>query len=126
MDEQLRAAALGEIATEARVERASFLTDAARQFIGFLEANRERIRDLGGLVLIDDEPEYLAITAEGTFRSRTRYQDASGEWVAEPRNGNQRRLEICNHKYLCRTEKPARGRTQTGHGCRGAPPSGCV
>jgi len=34
-------------------------------------------------VLIDDEPEYLAITAEGTFRSRTRYQDASGEWVAE-------------------------------------------
>jgi hypothetical protein len=35
------------------------------------------------LVLIDDEPEYLAITAEGTFRSRTRYQDASGEWVAE-------------------------------------------
>ena len=83
MDEQLRAAALGEIATEAGIERASFLTDAGRQFIAFLETNRERIRDLGGLVLIDDEPEYLAITAEGTFRSRTRYQDAAGEWVAE-------------------------------------------
>ena len=83
MDDQLRAAALGEIATEAGLERASFLTDAAEQFNAFLDANRERIRDLGGLVLIDDEPEYLAITAEGTFRSRTRYQDASGEWVAE-------------------------------------------
>lgn len=83
MDEQLRAAALGEIATEAGIERASFLTDAARQFNAFLDANRDRIRNLGGLVLIDDEPEYLAITAEGTFRSRTRYQDTSGEWVAE-------------------------------------------
>jgi hypothetical protein len=83
MDEQLRAAALGELATQAGVERASFLTDAARQFEAFLDDNRDRIRDLGGLVLIDDEPEYLAITAEGTFRSRTRFQDASGEWVAE-------------------------------------------
>jgi hypothetical protein len=83
MDDQLRAAALGEIATEAGIERNSFLSDAARQFNSFLDANRERIRELGGLVLIDDEPEYLAITAEGTFRSRTRYQDSSGEWVSE-------------------------------------------
>lgn len=83
MDDQLRAAALGEIATEAGIERSSFLTDAARQFHAFLETNKERIRELGGLVLIDDEPEYLAITAEGTFRSRTRYQDTSGEWISE-------------------------------------------
>jgi hypothetical protein len=83
MDDQLRAAALGEIATEAGIERNSFLTDAARQFNAFLDANRERIRELGGLVLIDDEPEYLAITSDGTFRSRTRYQDATGEWVSE-------------------------------------------
>jgi hypothetical protein len=83
MDEQLRAAALGEIATEAGIERASFLTDAARQFNAFLDAHRDRIRELGGLVLIDDEPEYLAISADGTFRSRTRYQDVSGDWVAE-------------------------------------------
>lgn len=83
MDEQLRAALLGEIATEAGIERASFLTDAGRQFTAFLEANGDRIRELGGLVLIDDEPEYLSITAEGTFRSRSRYQDESGEWVSE-------------------------------------------
>lgn len=83
MDDQLRAAALGEIATQAGIERASFLTDAARQFEAFLADNRERLRDLGGLVLIDDEPEYLAVAADGTFRSRTRYQDDDGEWVAE-------------------------------------------
>ena len=83
MDEQLRAAALGELATQAGIERASFLTDAARQFEAFLDENRDRIRDLGGLVLIDDEPEYLAIAEDSTFRSRTRYQDDDGEWVAE-------------------------------------------
>jgi hypothetical protein len=83
MDEQLRAAALGELATQAGIERASFLTDAARQFEAFLDENRDRIRDLGGLVLIDEEPEYLAIAGDGTFRSRTRYQDDDGEWVAE-------------------------------------------
>jgi hypothetical protein len=83
MDDQLRAAALGEIATQAGIERASFLTDAARQFEAFLDENRERLRELGGLVLIDDEPDYLAIAADGTFRSRSRYQDDDGEWVAE-------------------------------------------
>lgn len=83
MDEQQRAALLGEIATEAGVERSSFLTDAASQFVAFLDANNERLKELGGLVLIDDEPEYLSITDEGTFRSRTRFQDDDGEWVSE-------------------------------------------
>ena len=83
MDEQLRAAALGELAMQAGIERASFLTDAARQFEAFMDENGDRIRELGGLVLIDDEPEYLAVAADGTFRSRTRYQDDEGEWVSE-------------------------------------------
>ena len=68
MDEQLRAAALGELAMQAGIERASFLTDAARQFEAFMDENGDRIRELGGLVLIDDEPEYLAVAADGTFR----------------------------------------------------------
>jgi hypothetical protein len=98
MDDQLRAAALGEIATEAGLERASFLNDAARQFNAFLDANRERIRELGGLVLIDDEPDYLAVTEDGTFRSRTRFQDASGEWVSETEeiSGGGELVEIYN------------------------------
>jgi len=82
MDER-HASELGEIATEAGVERASFLTDAAGQFMKFLDDNTERIKDIGGLVLIDDDPEFLEITADGTFESRTRYQDEAGEWVSE-------------------------------------------
>lgn len=82
MDEQ-RGAILGEIATEAGIERASFLSDAARQFTAFMNANRERIKQLGGLVLIDDDPEYLSVAEDGTFRSRTRYRDDSGEWVSD-------------------------------------------
>jgi hypothetical protein len=84
MTDDRSAALLGEIAMEAGLERASFLTDAASQLERFLRGNRERIRDLGGMVLIDDDPDYLSIAPDGSFRSRTRYQDATtGEWVAE-------------------------------------------
>ncbi len=83
MDEQQRDALLGELATQAGIERASFLTDAGRQMVDFIDANRERFKELDGMVLIDDDPDYLAITAEGTFRSRTRYQDEGGEWVSD-------------------------------------------
>ncbi|HMJ80285.1 MAG TPA: hypothetical protein VK592_04520 [Candidatus Dormibacteraeota bacterium] len=75
---------LGEIASQAAIERTTFLVDAARQLDRFLKANAERIRELGGLVLIDDDPDYLSIAPDSTFRSRTRYQDeATGEWVSE-------------------------------------------
>ncbi len=83
MDEQQRDALLGELATQAGIERASFLTDAGRQMVAYIDHNRERLKELGGLVLIDEDPEYLSITADGTFRSRTRYQDEHGEWVSE-------------------------------------------
>jgi hypothetical protein len=79
-----RSAILGEIAAEAGLERASFLTDAAAQFVRFLESNRDRIEELGGLVLIDDDPDYLSVAPDGTFRSRSRYQDeATGEWISD-------------------------------------------
>lgn len=83
MDEQQRDALLGELATQAGIERASFLTDAGNQMVAFIDANRERVKELGGLVLIDEDPDYLSITADGTFRSRTRYQDEDGAWVSE-------------------------------------------
>lgn len=75
---------LGEIAGEAAVERTAFLGDSARQLDRFLKRHADRIRELGGLVLIDDDPDYLSIAPDGSFRSRTRFQDEStGEWVAE-------------------------------------------
>lgn len=79
-----KAAMLGEIAAEAGVERASFLQDAAEQMERFLRANRDRIREVGGMVLIDEDPDYLSIAPDGSFRSRSRFQDpATGEWTSE-------------------------------------------
>ena len=75
--------ALGEIAADAALERRDFLVTATDQLRRFLEANAARIEDVGGLVLIDDDPDYLAVAPDGTFRSRTRFQDDSGEWISE-------------------------------------------
>jgi hypothetical protein len=76
--------ALGEIASDASLERTAFLTQAGDQLKRFVEANKSRIKDAGGLVLIDDDPDYLSVAPDGSFRSRTRYQDeVTGEWHSE-------------------------------------------
>ncbi len=75
--------ALGEIAADAALERRDFLVTATDRLRRFLDANASRIEDVGGLVLIDDDPDYLAVAPDGTFRSRTRFQDDRGEWVSE-------------------------------------------
>jgi len=75
---------LGEIAADAALERSDFLTAAAAQLDSFLDANEARIRELGGLLLIDDDVDYLAIDEDMTFKSRSRYRDeATGQWVTE-------------------------------------------
>jgi hypothetical protein len=75
---------LGEIAADAALERTDFLASSAAQMSRFLDANESRIRELGGLVLIDDEVDYLAIAEDMTFRSRNRYFDeATGKWTTE-------------------------------------------
>lgn len=75
---------LGEIAADAALERSDFLIQATDQLRRFLEANGGRIRELGGLTLIDDDPDYLSIAPDLTFRSRTRYMDElTGEWTSE-------------------------------------------
>ena len=79
-----RSSVLGEIAAEAAMERTTFLVDAGQQLTRFVDANKRRIHEAGGLVLIDDDPDYLSVAPDGTFRSRTRYQDeVTGEWHAE-------------------------------------------
>src|SRR5918995_158872 len=75
---------LGELAADAALERSDFLVQSTEQLHRFLDANRERISELGGLTLIDEDPDYLSIAPDLTFRSRTRYQDElTGEWVSE-------------------------------------------
>ena len=61
---------LGELARDAALERSDFLVRAAEQLERFLDANAARIAELGGMTLIDDDPDYLSIAPDLTFRSR--------------------------------------------------------
>lgn len=82
--EARRNALLADMARDAEIERSDFLARAGEQLDRFMAAHQHRIQQLGGLVLIDDDPDYLAVTADGTFRSRTRiYDEARAQWVAE-------------------------------------------
>jgi hypothetical protein len=75
---------LAALAADASLERADFLARAGRQLQDFIDANRERISDLGGITLIDEDPDFLSVAPDGTFRSRTRFLDEdAGEWVTE-------------------------------------------
>jgi len=75
---------LGEIAADAALERSDFLVQSTDQLRRFLDRHKERIAAYGGLTLIDEEPDYLAIAPDSTFRSRTRFlDDLTGDWVSE-------------------------------------------
>ena len=82
--ESRRAALLSELGRDASIERSDFLVRAGQQLERFISANGGRIRELGGLTLIDDDPDYLSIAPDLSFRSRSRYLDEdTGEWVSE-------------------------------------------
>jgi hypothetical protein len=75
---------LGELAADAALERSDFIVQATEQLRRFLDHHKDRIAVLGGLTLIDDEPDYLSVAPDLTFRSRSRYlDDVTGEWVSE-------------------------------------------
>jgi len=75
---------LGELASDAALERQDAIFQATEQLRKFLDHHRDRIAVLGGLTLIDEEPDYLSIAPDLSFRSRSRYlDDNTGEWVSE-------------------------------------------
>jgi hypothetical protein len=75
---------LGEIAADAALERSDFIIQSTEQFRRFLDRHKERIAVIGGMTLIDEEPDYLSIAPDLSFRSRSRYlDDSTGEWVSE-------------------------------------------
>ena len=79
-----RNAVLADMARDAEIERTDFLARAGEQLDRFMSSHQGRIRQLGGLVLIDDDPEYLAVAPDGTFRSRSRvYDESRGDWITE-------------------------------------------
>jgi hypothetical protein len=79
-----RNALLADMARDAELERTDFLARAGEQLDRFMSSHQGRIRELGGIVLIDEDPDYLAVSPDGTFRSRSRvYDEARGEWITE-------------------------------------------
>jgi hypothetical protein len=75
---------LGEIAADAALERSDFLVQSTDQLRRFLDRHKERIAAFGGLTLIDEDPDYLSIAPDLSFRSRSRFQDeVTGEWISE-------------------------------------------
>lgn len=77
-----RISALRELATEAELERRDFLYEATEQLRRFFDANRERLREMGPVKLVDDEQDYLLYhPVDETFTTRLTYQDpADNEW----------------------------------------------
>src|SRR6478672_11858060 len=81
---------LGEIAADAALERSDFLVQSTDQLRRFLDRHKERIAAFGGLTLIDEDPDYLSIAPDLSFRSRSRYQDER-TGIGDPRGARDRR-----------------------------------
>ena len=107
---------LGELAADAALERSDFLVQSTEQLRKFLDRHRERIAAIGGLTLIDEEPDYLSIAPDLTFRSRSRYlDDTTGEWVSETEViehavGARRAVQPGRHLRRVRGGRPRGGR----------------
>ena len=80
-----RIAALRALAEEAELERRDFVYEATEQLRRFLDANRERLREIGPLKLVDDEQDYLLFDpVDEVWTTRLTYQDpADSEWYDE-------------------------------------------
>ncbi|MGQ0608394.1 MAG: hypothetical protein ACT4OQ_08035 [Chloroflexota bacterium] len=77
-----RIVALRELAAEAELERRDFLYEATEQLRRFLDQNRERLREIGPIKLVDNEQDYLLYhPVDQTWTTRLTYQDpADNEW----------------------------------------------
>ncbi len=77
-----RLVALRELAAEAELERRDFLYEATEQLRRFLDQNRERLREIGPIKLVDDDQDYLLYhPVDETWTTRLTYQDpADNEW----------------------------------------------
>ena len=80
-----RITALRELAQEAELERRDFLYEATEQLRRFVDANRERLREIGPIKLVDDDQDYLLFhPVDETWTTRLTYQDpADNEWYDE-------------------------------------------
>ena len=77
-----RLTALRELAAESDLERRDFLYEATEQLRRFLDQQRDRLREIGPIKLVDDEQDYLLYhPVDETWTTRLTYQDpADQEW----------------------------------------------
>lgn len=77
-----RLVALRELAAEAELERRDFLYEATEQLRRFLDQNKDRLREVGPIKLVDNEQDYLLYhPIDETWTTRLTYQDpADNEW----------------------------------------------
>jgi hypothetical protein len=77
--------ALREVAAEAELERRDFLYEATEQLRRFIDQNRDRLREIGPIKLVDSEQDYLLYhPVDETWTTRLTYQDpADSEWYDE-------------------------------------------
>jgi hypothetical protein len=80
-----RLVALRELAAEAELERRDFLYEATEQLRRFLEQNKDRLREIGPIKLVDNEQDFLLYhPVDETWTTRLTYQDpADHEWYDE-------------------------------------------
>jgi hypothetical protein len=80
-----RIVALRELSAEAELERRDFLYEATEQLRRFLDQNRDRLREIGPIKLVDNEQDYLLYhPVDETWTTRLTYQDpADSEWYYE-------------------------------------------
>jgi len=77
-----RIVALRELSGEAELERRDFLYESTEQLRRFLDTNRDRLREIGPIKLVDNEQDYLLFhPVDETWTTRLTYQDpADSEW----------------------------------------------
>ncbi len=80
-----RITALREVANESQLERRDFLYEATEQLRRFFDGQRDRLREIGPIKLVDNEQDYLLYhPADETWTTRLTYQDpADSEWYDE-------------------------------------------
>ena len=88
--EARRNALLADMARDADSSGRTSSPARASSSTGSWPPTSDRIQQLGGLVLIDDDPDYLAVTADGTFRSRSRDLDDVDAASGSPRPRSSR------------------------------------
>ena len=101
-----RLVALRELAAEAELERRDFLYEATEQLRRFVDQNRDRLREIGPIKLVDNEQDYLLYHRSTRVETRRHTGSRDSEWYDQEQSRSISELI---------SVKP-RGRLRVAHG----------